>query len=188
MAKIRILILAITKKIRVLMYKFMSERQYEFIANQPVLIKGKGNFCFSNNIQFGVESSPFFFSGYGYIESRNANSLIRIGDSTFINNNCSIVAEGGSISIGSNCLIGLNFQVSNSDFHDISPSGRLTGGNTKRADVHIEDNVFIGNNVTVLKGVRIGKNTSIGSGSIVVKSIPSNVVAAGVPATVIRTL
>ena len=54
--------------------------------------------------------------------------------------------------------------------------------------VHIGDNVWLGINVTVLKGVTIGENTVIGAGSIVTKDIPANVVAAGNPCKVIKHL
>ena len=50
----------------------------------------------------------------------------------------------------------------------------------------IEDKVWIGANVTVLKGVTIGKNAVIGAGSVVTKSIPENAIAIGAPAKVIR--
>ncbi len=56
------------------------------------------------------------------------------------------------------------------------------------AKVIIGDNVYMGQNCTILKGVTIGDNCIIGTGSIVTKSIPANSVAAGVPAKVICTL
>ncbi len=56
------------------------------------------------------------------------------------------------------------------------------------ASIHIQQNVFLGSNVTILKGVTIGRNSIIGNGSVVTKSIPDNVIAAGNPAKVIRTL
>lgn len=52
----------------------------------------------------------------------------------------------------------------------------------------IEDNVFIGNNVKIPKGVRIGKNSVIAYGSIVTKSIPANVIAGGNPAKMVRKI
>ena len=56
------------------------------------------------------------------------------------------------------------------------------------APIKIGNNVFIGDNVTILKGVIIGDNAVIGNGSIVTKSIPSNVIATGNPANVIKEL
>ncbi|MAP95523.1 MAG: capsule biosynthesis protein CapG [Ponticaulis sp.] len=54
--------------------------------------------------------------------------------------------------------------------------------------ITIEDNVFIGMKVTILPGVKIGKNSIIGTGSVVTKNIPANSVAAGTPAKVLSTL
>jgi acetyltransferase-like isoleucine patch superfamily enzyme len=54
--------------------------------------------------------------------------------------------------------------------------------------VVLEDNVFVGINALILKGVRIGRNTIIGAGSIVTNNIPANCVAAGNPCKVIMTL
>ena len=52
----------------------------------------------------------------------------------------------------------------------------------------VGDNCFIGNNVTIMPGVRIGKNTVIGFGSIVTSDIPDNSVACGIPARVDETI
>jgi acetyltransferase-like isoleucine patch superfamily enzyme len=54
--------------------------------------------------------------------------------------------------------------------------------------VVLQDNVFVGFNAIILKGVTIGKNTIIGAGSVVTHSIPSNCVAAGNPCKIIMTL
>jgi len=54
--------------------------------------------------------------------------------------------------------------------------------------VVVEDNVFIGMDCVVLKGVTIGKNSVIGAGSIVTKDIPRNCIASGIPAKVIRMI
>ena len=52
--------------------------------------------------------------------------------------------------------------------------------------VFIEDNVWIGESVSVLPGVRIGKNSIIGANSVVTKNIPENSIAVGNPARVIK--
>lgn len=54
--------------------------------------------------------------------------------------------------------------------------------------INIGDNVWVGGSVTIVPGVTIGDNTIIGTGSIVTKDIPSNVIAAGVPCRVIRSI
>ncbi len=52
----------------------------------------------------------------------------------------------------------------------------------------IGDNVWIGGSSTVLPGVTIGNNVVIGAGSVVTKDVPDNVIAAGNPCRVIRTI
>ena len=52
--------------------------------------------------------------------------------------------------------------------------------------IHVGDNVWFGGNVTVLPGVTIGSNTTIGAGSVVTHDIPHGVVAAGNPCRIIR--
>jgi acetyltransferase-like isoleucine patch superfamily enzyme len=60
--------------------------------------------------------------------------------------------------------------------------------NTQGDPVTIEDNVWLGMNVIVLKGVTIGKNSMIAANSVVTKDIPENVLAGGYPCKVIRSL
>ena len=86
------------------------------------------------------------------------------------------------ITIGNNVRVGANVTIMDSDQHTDDPRA----GRDK--PVKIEDNVWIGGGVTILKGVTIGKNSLIGAGSVVVKSIPENVIAAGNPCKVIRPL
>ena len=52
----------------------------------------------------------------------------------------------------------------------------------------IEDNVCVGAGVHIMCGVTVGRNSVIGAGSVVTKSIPENVIAAGVPCIVIREI
>jgi maltose O-acetyltransferase len=52
----------------------------------------------------------------------------------------------------------------------------------------IGDNVFVGNNVKILKGSKIGHNSVVGNGSLVTKAFPENVILAGFPAKIIRSL
>ena len=53
------------------------------------------------------------------------------------------------------------------------------------APIRIGSNVWIGEGVVILKGVTIGDNVIVGAGSVVTKDLPKNVVAAGVPATIV---
>jgi len=101
------------------------------------------------------------------------------------------VCAARSVRIGRACLIGANVVITDYDFHAVAPARRRAV--TARdaigcAPVVIEDNVWIGMNAIVLKGVRIGRNSVIAAGSIVTHSIPENCVAGGNPARLLRRL
>ena len=103
-----------------------------------------------------------------------------------IGNNCgfsgTVIGAAMHISIGNNVRCGANTLITDSDWHRDDP--RI--GEDK--PVIIEDNVWLGYGVKVLKGVHIGENTVIGAGSLVTKDIPANVIAAGNPCKVIKYL
>jgi len=153
---------------------------------QPLLIKGKGKVSFGRNVQVGVVASPHCYSHYAYLEARNPESEIHIGENVSISNAFSATAFS-TISIGKNVLIGINCSIIDNDGHNLDIDKR-NSYDIRSESIHIDENVFLGDNVTILKGVTIGKNSVIGNGSIVTKDIPENVIAAGNPARVIRNL
>lgn len=187
-----------SKKILFFIFQYPRFFKYKLLSNckkvngkprlyQPLQINGKGMVEFHQNVRIGVDPSPYLYSGYAYIDSRKEESKITFGENTWINNNFVAIVQGEGIEIGANTLIGINCLIMDSDFHDLNPNKRF-GGKAKSAKVTIGRNVFLGSNVVVLKGVKIGDNTVIANGSVVTKSIPDNVIAAGVPAKVIRSL
>ena len=104
-----------------------------------------------------------------------------------------------SITIGNDVSVGANCIIIDTDSHPIDWRLRSlhpkTPEETKRvaeaiksAPIVIEDNVWIGANCLVLKGVTIGARSVIGAGSVVTKSIPADCIAAGNPARVIKSL
>ena len=125
---------------------------------------------------------------YAYIEARSATANVYFCSGTWINNGFRCIAEHTSITIGRNCLIGANVEILDSDFHGLRVVDRTASKPEWAAPVVIEDNVFLGSNVRVMKGVRIGEGAVIANSSVVVSDIPSNVIAAGMPARVVREL
>ena len=108
---------------------------------------------------------------------------IVVGNHTFINYGSSIAARV-SVQIGSHCHLGHYTFVMDNDQHDIIRRTELPPSDP----VVIEDHVWIGSKVVILRGVRIGSRAVIGAGSIVTKDIPPRCVAAGNPARVLRYL
>ena len=118
---------------------------------------------------------------------------IHIGNNVIINMNCTFV-DNKEITIGNYVLIASNVQIYTSS-HPVLPQERLIFKNTKGTEsffktfalpVKIQDNVWIGGGCIILPGVTIGKNSVIGAGSVVTRSIPENSVAVGNPCRVIR--
>lgn len=92
-----------------------------------------------------------------------------------------------SIIIGNNVTVGANSTIIDTDFHPLDAAARaLESSGGASAPVVIEDDVFIGMNCLVMKGVSIGAGSIIGAGSVVTRDIPPHVIAAGNPAKVIH--
>lgn len=118
-----------------------------------------------------------------FITLRNDAEII-IGNETGISG--ALLVAALSIKIGNNVLIGANSTIIDNDFHNSDSRKRRLNENPSRAVV-IEDNVFIGFNCLILKGVTIGENSVIGANSVVISSIPKNSIAIGNPCKVVIT-
>ncbi len=116
----------------------------------------------------------------------HADGRIEIGEQVFINYGTSISAHA-MVRIGDDCKIGQYSIVMDCDWHELETPSHYGGHGVPRPVV-LEQGVWLGARVTVLKGVTIGRGSVIGAGSVVVSDIPDGVVAAGVPARVIREL
>jgi acetyltransferase-like isoleucine patch superfamily enzyme len=175
---------------RILKYRILSNCKNVIgspALSQPTQMLGQGAIVFGNNVRLGVNPSPYLYSGYGYLDARKTFSRILIGNNVWINNNFKIISGGEGVDVGDNVLIGFNVEISDSDFHNLHPKKRF-GGVPKTAKVCLLNNVFIGNNVKILKGVTIGENSIIANGSVVTRSVPPNVIAGGNPARVIKEI
>ncbi len=110
---------------------------------------------------------------------------ISVGRRFFANFHFTVLDEA-PVTIGDDCFIGPNVSIYTA-CHSTDPVER-----NSRCEwalpVRIGHNVWIGGSVTILPGVTIGDNVTIGAGSVVVKDIPSDVVAAGNPCRVVRRL
>ncbi|MBR6938153.1 MAG: sugar O-acetyltransferase [Prevotella sp.] len=118
-----------------------------------------------------------FFCDYG--------KHIRLGKRFFANFNFTVLDEA-YVTIGDDCFIGPNVSIYTA-CHSTNPIER----NSRKEwalPVTIGNNVWIGGSVTILPGVTIGDNVTIGAGSVVVKDIPSNVIAVGNPCRMIKRL
>jgi acetyltransferase-like isoleucine patch superfamily enzyme len=139
------------------------------------------------------------------LNSRNSSNLVGITNpASFqilqdgkidIGHNCgftsTVISCRKKISIGNNVKIGGNVKIFDHDYHSLNHELRrdsfLDGKNVKSLPIIIDDDVFIGTNSIILKGVNIGRNSIIGAGSVVaIKNIPPNSVVVGNPARIIN--
>ena len=121
-----------------------------------------------------------------------------VGDFTLLNG--AIVMAEELVEIGSHCLISWGVGIADSDFHPLEPAQRLIDSQAlapffknrpprpklKTAPVKIGNNVWIGMNAVILKGVTIGDNSVVAAGAVVTKSIPPNTIVAGNPAVAVK--
>lgn len=131
-----------------------------------------GKNCMLSNLQIWIEDE---------------NNSVTIGGNTYIGGaHLAVTGKEQSIVIGSNCLFSDGITVRTGDSHAIidAISGKKIN---PEASVCIEEHVWLGQNVTILKGVTIEKDSVIGSCSVVTKDIPSGSIAAGNPARVIKS-
>lgn len=112
-------------------------------------------------------------------------ATLSIGRSSFINHGTSIAALE-RVEIGESATIGPHCMILDNAFHRLEPSRRQELPPSR--PVVLEKNVWLGARVIVLPGVTIGENTVVAAGSVVTRDLPANILAAGVPARVLRSL
>ena len=138
----------------------------------------KGDLDIHERVRFSSSITPIELAVH-------KNAKLEIGENTYINYGTSISAFK-SVEIGKNCNIGTYVNITDNNFHRIEPERR---NEMPESDpVIIGSDVWLGTRVIVLPGVKVGDGSVIGAGSVVTKDIPSRVVAAGVPAKVIRSI
>ena len=139
------------------------------------------------NLRSTPRSNPLGPNHPVIISTRRAGAMLTVGDDFGMTGGSLVCDE--RISIGDRVWVGANAVICDTDFHPLDPETRRTrplDGST--APVEIADDVFIGMNALILKGVRIGERAVIGAGSVVSRGVPSGAIVAGNPARVIGEL
>ena len=122
---------------------------------------------------------------------------LTIGDYSYLGDNTQIDAAEG-VMVGNYCMLSNRVMIQDHTSHPVSPKKRrqqLIDLQKKPTDVYdtvikrvkIEDNVWIGMDALILKGVTIGKNSIVGARAVVTKNVPPNSIVAGNPARVVKT-
>lgn len=147
----------------------------------------KGKIVFGSQLVFNstFSSNPMGLNKYCSVYVDEGATLI-IGDHSGFSGVSIFCSK--QITIGRMLFCGGNVNIWDTDFHPLDHRERSIGDNSnvQSLPIIIGNDVFIGANSTILKGVKIGDNSIIGTGSIVTKSIPPNQLWAGNPARYIR--
>ena len=157
------------------------------IIKKEITIIRISNDTFFRNIKNITFSKNNGFGRGSYFDATGGNIIIGMG--SVFNQKCHINASvGGTIKIGSNCPIGPNVVMRTANHNFKKKDTPIIEQGHNIANISIGDNCWIGANVTILGGVEIGNSTVIGAGSVVTNSIPSNSLAVGIPAKVIKEI
>lgn len=146
-------------------------------------ISGPLSINIGNNCRISGQTT---FSG----RSVSDQPLLKIGDNVGIGWQTTI-AVGTKVLIGNNVRIAGRCALFGYSGHPLDAKDRAAGYpdlNNQTGDITLEDDVWLGSNVSVHKGVTIGSGTVVATGSVVTKSLPRDVIAAGNPAKIIRSI
>lgn len=153
--------------------------KYTVLNNVHFHLAGNGH-----KVHIG-ESCKVTQSATIWIEDDNCS--LYIGDKTFIiHAGIALTELNSKIHIGANCIFSYDIDIRCGDSHsiiDLETKKRINYAQ----DINIQDHIWVGAHVCILKGVTIGADSIVAAGSVVTKSADSNVVIAGNPAKVVRT-
>lgn len=155
-------------------------------CQQVTLITGKGKIVLGKNCAFGFKLGGFHRGGSIEFQSRYETSQIKIGNNVATNNNLFFCAAN-YIEIGDDCLIGQYVTIMDHDAHGVLPGARRKTSGTIGI-VKVGRNVWICNNVTILKDTIIGDNSIVAAGAVISGKFPADVIIGGIPAKVIKKI
>ena len=163
------------------LWKIQIGRKCKFNGKTILVLKEKGaKVNIGNNCRFVSEPDNINLIGINrpcIISTHSVDAIIEIGDNGGFSG--TVIGCYLKITIGENFKGGANTFITDFDWHQED----LRSGEPK--EVRIGNNVWLGLNTIVLKGVTIGDNVLIGANSVVTKDIPSNAIAAGNPCKII---
>jgi acetyltransferase-like isoleucine patch superfamily enzyme len=126
-------------------------------------------------------------TGPSVLDTSGGGTIV-VGDYTGMSS--IVISSRAEVRIGRYAKFGPNVRIFDTNFHSLDWAKRQTflddQADTTSSPVRIGDDVFVGTNAMILKGVTIGDRAIIGAGSVVTKDVPADSIAAGNPAVVIR--
>lgn len=164
-------------------WKGVEFRGKPLIAGKPVFRRYPGTrISIGKNAEFlsGKRDNLIGINRPCMLSTFNDGTTLEIGDHCGLSG--TVIGAHISITLGNHVKCGANTLITDGDWHPEDPRSGSP------APVVIGNNVWLGVNSVILKGVTIGENTVIGANAVVTRDIPANVIAAGNPCKVIRPL
>ena len=131
-----------------------------------------------------IDFGRFVWLGDG-TKIRCHEGVVEIGEKSVLGQDCTISAYR-RVRIGEQCVIADRAMFIDFDHGVVEVERPIRKQGIYKRDVEVGSNVWIGYGACILRGVRIGDNSIIGTNSVVTKDVPANAVVAGIPARVIR--
>jgi acetyltransferase-like isoleucine patch superfamily enzyme len=160
------------------------------IFGRPILQRHRGsqiNVGDGLSLRSWPRSNPLAPTAPVVLSTRRADAELTIGDDCGFTGTTLVAAD--RVVIGDRVLVGGNASIVDFDFHPLTPEARAENINAgSAAPIVIEDDVFVGVDALILKGVTVGEGAVVGAGSVVTQDVSPRTVVAGNPATVVRTL
>jgi maltose O-acetyltransferase len=158
-------------RVRLLFHKFNRLSEIDLEERQKTLYQ------IFENAGENLFVEPPFYCDYG--------SNIKAGKNLFMNFNCCIL-DVAEVTIGDNCMFAPNVQIYTAT-HPLEFKARNSGKELAKP-ITIGNNVWIGGNAVICPGVILGNNVVVAAGAVVTKSFPNDLVIAGNPAKIIKTI
>jgi acetyltransferase-like isoleucine patch superfamily enzyme len=111
--------------------------------------------------------------------------MVEIGEKTVMGQECTISAYQ-RVRIGEQCVIADRAMFIDFDHGVVEVERPIRLQGIYKRDVEVGSNVWIGYGACILRGVRVGDNSIVGTNTVVTKDVPANAVVAGVPARIVR--
>jgi acetyltransferase-like isoleucine patch superfamily enzyme len=158
------------------------------IFGRPILQRHRGSRIALGDglyLRSWPDSNPLSPNHPVVLSTRRSSSVIEVGrDCGFTG---STIVAASRVQIGDRVQVGGNAHLIDFDFHPLDPEARQANFNAgAHAPIVVRDDVFIGMNSLILKGVELGEGCVVGAGSVVARDVPPGVVVAGNPAAVVR--
>ena len=176
--------------------------QNTYARNLKIVIQGVGNvvdfdlaganYIKNSSIYIHGNNNKIVIGKRNYIECADLyieddENLISFGNHNRVFGKTHVACiEGTSITFKDGCLFSANVVFRTGDSHSILDAKTSRRINPSKS-IEVGNRVWFGNTTTILKGIKIGDDSIIGTGSIVTTDVPPNTIMAGVPAKVVRS-